>query len=163
MASTSPSQILVETPMPVFTPNKHEQEKVVADKNKAQGIKFFKDNAEKTNVRTTPSGLQYMVIAEGTGDRVKYSDVVEVNFRGATIDGKELDSSAKHGSSAILPVNRMIKGFSEALQMMSVGSEWVIYVPPDLAYGDEGAGDDIPPGATLVFDIKVLSIKHSAS
>jgi FKBP-type peptidyl-prolyl cis-trans isomerase FklB len=142
---------------------KQEQMKVVAEKNKADGKKFLDDNAKKTGVRTTSSGLQYKVIKEGSGDKPKDSDVVETNYRGTTIDGKEFDSSAKHGTSFSFPVNGVIKGWSEALKMMPVGSKWEIYVPSDLAYGDEGYGEDIAPGSTLVFEVELLSIKKNAA
>jgi FKBP-type peptidyl-prolyl cis-trans isomerase FklB len=142
---------------------KQEDMKVVAEKNKADGKKFLEANAKKTDVKTTASGLQYKVIKEGTGEKPKDSDVVEANYRGTTIDGKEFDSSAKHGNSASFPVNGVIKGWSEALKMMPVGSKWELYVPSDLAYGDEGAGDDIAPGSTLVFEVELLSVKKNAA
>jgi len=142
---------------------KQEQMKGVAEKNKADGKKFLDENAKKTGVKTTSSGLQYKVIKEGAGDKPKDSDVVEANYRGTTIDGKEFDSSAKHGSASSFPVNGVIKGWSEALKLMSVGSKYELYVPSDLAYGDEGAGDDIAPGSTLVFEVELLSIKKNAA
>jgi FKBP-type peptidyl-prolyl cis-trans isomerase FklB len=142
---------------------KQEEMKTVAEKNKADGKKFLDDNAKKSDVKTTPSGLEYKVIKEGQGDKPKDADVVETNYRGTTIDGKEFDSSAKHGSSFSFPVNGVIKGWSEALKMMPVGSKWELFIPADLAYGDEGYGDDIPPGSTLVFDVELLSIKKNAA
>jgi FKBP-type peptidyl-prolyl cis-trans isomerase FklB len=142
---------------------KQEDMKVVAEKNKADGKKFLEANAKKTDVKTTASGLQYKVIKEGSGEKPKDTDVVEANYRGTTIDGKEFDSSAKHGNSASFPVNGVIKGWSEALKMMPVGSKWELYVPSDLAYGDEGAGDDIAPGSTLVFEVELLSVKKNAA
>ncbi len=142
---------------------KQDEMKTVAEKNKTDGKKFLDDNAKKPGVKTTASGLQYKVIKEGTGDKPGDSDIVETNYRGTTIDGKEFDSSAKHGSSFTLPVNGVIKGWAEALKLMPVGSKWQIYVPSDLAYGDEGYGDDIPPGSTLVFDLELLSIKKGAN
>jgi FKBP-type peptidyl-prolyl cis-trans isomerase FklB len=141
---------------------KQEEMKAVAEKNKAEGKKFLEDNAKKADVKTTPSGLQYKVIKAGNGDKPKDTDVVETNYRGTTIDGKEFDSSAKHGSSFSFPVNGVIKGWSEALKMMPVGSEWQLYIPADLAYGDEGYGEDIAPGSTLVFDVQLLGIKKNA-
>ena len=141
---------------------KQGQMKVVAEKNKADGKKFLDDNAKKSGVKSTPSGLQYKVIKEGKGEKPKDSDIVETNYRGTTIDGKEFDSSAKHGSSASFPVNGVIKGWTEALKLMPVGSKWELYVPSELAYGDEGYGDDIPPGSTLVFEVELLDIKKNA-
>ena len=142
---------------------KQEEMKGVAEKNKADGKKFLDDNSKKDGVKTTASGLQYKVIKEGAGDKPKDTDVVETNYRGTTIDGKEFDSSAKHGSTASFPVNGVIKGWSEALKMMPVGAKWELYVPSDLAYGDEGYGDDIAPGSTLVFEVELLSIKKNAA
>jgi len=142
---------------------KQEEMKGVAEKNKADGKKFLDDNAKKAGVKKTASGLEYKVIKEGSGDKPKDTDIVEANYRGTTIDGKEFDSSAKHGNSSSFPVNGVIKGWSEALKLMSVGSKWELYVPSDLAYGDEGAGDDIAPGSTLVFEVELLSIKKNAA
>ena len=141
---------------------KQEEMKAVAEKNKAEGKRFLDDNAKKADVKTTPSGLQYKVIKAGSGDKPKDTDVVETNYRGTTIDGKEFDSSAKHGSSFSFPVNGVIKGWSEALKMMPVGSKWQLYIPADLAYGDEGYGEDIAPGSTLVFDVELIGIKKNA-
>jgi FKBP-type peptidyl-prolyl cis-trans isomerase FklB len=141
---------------------KQSEMKVVADKNKADGKKFLDDNAKKSGVKSTPSGLQYKIIKEGKGDKPKDSDIVETTYRGTTIDGKEFDNSAKHGKSASFQVNRVIKGWGEALKLMSVGSKWELYIPSELAYGDEGAGDDIPPGSTLVFEVELLNIKKNA-
>ena len=142
---------------------KQEEMKGVAEKNEADGKKFLDDNSKKPGVKTTASGLQYKVIKEGSGDKPKDTDVVETNYRGTTIDGKEFDSSAKHGSTASFPVNGVIKGWSEALKLMPVGAKWELYVPPDLAYGDEGYGDDIAPGSTLVFEVELLNIKKNAA
>jgi FKBP-type peptidyl-prolyl cis-trans isomerase FklB len=141
---------------------KQDEMKAVASKNKADGKKFLDDNSKKTGVKSTSSGLQYKVIKEGKGDKPKDLDVVETNYRGTTIDGKEFDSSAKHGSTFSFPVNGVIKGWSEALKLMPVGSKWELYIPSDLAYGDEGYGDDIPPGSTLVFEVELLGIKKNA-
>ena len=142
---------------------KQEEMKGVAEKNEADGKKFLDDNAKKPGVKTTASGLQYKVIKEGSGDKPKDTDVVETNYRGTTIDGKEFDSSAKHGSTASFPVNGVIKGWSEALKLMPVGAKWELYVPADLAYGAEGYGDDIAPGSTLVFEVELLNIKKNAA
>ena len=141
---------------------KQDEMKAVAAKNKADGQKFLADNEKKAGVKSTSSGLQYKVIKEGKGDKPKDSDIVETNYRGTTIDGKEFDSSAKHGTSFSFPVNGVIKGWSEALKLMPVGSKWELYIPSDLAYGDEGYGEDIPPGSTLVFEVELLSIKKNA-
>jgi FKBP-type peptidyl-prolyl cis-trans isomerase FklB len=141
---------------------KQDEMKVVAAKNKADGKKFLEDNSKKAGIKSTSSGLQYKVIKEGKGEKPKDSDVVETNYRGTTIDGKEFDSSAKHGSTFSFPVNGVIKGWSEALKLMPVGSKWELYIPSELAYGDEGYGEDIPPGSTLVFEVELLGIKKGA-
>jgi FKBP-type peptidyl-prolyl cis-trans isomerase FklB len=138
---------------------KQEEMKATASTNKTAGKKFLDDNSKKAGVKITASGLQYKVVKEGTGAKPKEDDVVETNYRGTTIDGKEFDSSAKNGGPVSFPVNGVIKGWTEALQLMAVGSKWEIYVPAELAYGDEGAGEDIAPGSTLVFDVELLNIK----
>src|ERR1700730_2146878 len=141
---------------------KQQEMKAVAEKNKADGKKFLDENSKKDGVKTTASGLQYKVIKDGTGDKPKDADFVETNYRGTTIDGKEFDSSAKNGGPVSFPVNGVIKGWSEALKLMPVGSKYQLYIPSDLAYGDEGAGEDIAPGSTLVFDVELLNIKKDA-
>ena len=131
------------------------------DANKKAGDQFLAENKAKPGVVTLPDGLQYKVLKEGTGPKPKASDTVTVNYRGTLIDGKEFDSSEKHGEAATLSVGQVIKGWTEALQLMPVGSKWQLYLPPDLAYGPNGAGGVIPPNATLIFDIELLSIKDS--
>jgi FKBP-type peptidyl-prolyl cis-trans isomerase FklB len=130
-----------------------------AASNKAEGASFLKANAAKPGVTTLPSGLQYQVLTEGAGPKPKADDTVNCNYRGTLLDGKEFDSSYAHGSPVSFAVNGVIKGWTEALQLMPVGSKWRIFVPSDLAYGDEGAGADIGPGAVLVFEIELLSIE----
>lgn len=127
--------------------------------NKKAGDQFQAANKAKPGVVTLPSGLQYKVVKEGTGPKPKATDMVTVNYRGTLIDGTEFDSSEKHGESATLGVNQVIKGWTEALQLMPVGSKWQLVIPPDLAYGPNGAGNVIGPNSTLVFDIELLSIK----
>jgi FKBP-type peptidyl-prolyl cis-trans isomerase FklB len=127
--------------------------------NKAQAATFLKANAAKPGVTTLPSGLQYEVLTRGTGPRPKADDTVDCNYRGTLLDGKEFDSSYAQGKPVSFAVNGVIKGWTEALQLMPVGSKWRIFVPSDLAYGDEGAGTDIGPGAALVFEIELLSIE----
>ena len=142
---------------------KQEEMKSTAEKNKADGKKFLEDNAKKAGVKTLPSGLQYKVVKEGTGEKPKDTDIVETNYRGTLIDGKEFDSSDKNGGPVSFPVSGVIKGWSEALKLMPVGSKWEIYVPSELAYGDEGAGEDIAPGSTLVFQVELLKIKKEGA
>ena len=130
------------------------------DANKQAGEKFLAENKTKDGVVTLPSGLQYKVIKQGDGPKPTASDTVVTNYRGTLIDGKEFDSSYKRGQPATFPVGQVIKGWTEALQLMPVGSKWQLYIPSNLAYGDRGAGGDIGPNSTLVFDIELLSIEQ---
>jgi FKBP-type peptidyl-prolyl cis-trans isomerase FklB len=132
--------------------------KVAGEKNAAEGKKFLAENKTKEGVKTTASGVQYKVLKEGTGPIPKATDTVKVNYRGTTIDGTEFDSSYKRGQPASFPVNRVIKGWTEALQLMKVGSKYQLVIPADLAYGERGAGSDIGPNATLLFDVELLEI-----
>jgi len=122
------------------------------------GKKFLEKNRQKENVVTLASGLQYKVLAEGSGALPKITDTVECHYKGTLIDGTVFDSSYRRGDSATFQVNGVIQGWIEALQMMKVGSNWMLYAPPDLAYGDRGAGPDIKPGSTLVFEVEALGI-----
>lgn len=125
---------------------------------KADGDKFLAANKTKPDVKTTADGLQYKVIKEGTGPMPKATDTVSVNYRGTFVDGREFDSSEKNGGPVSFPVGQVIKGWTEALQMMKVGSKWQLFVPGELAYGPAGR-PGIPPNATLLFDVELLSIK----
>jgi len=136
-----------------------EGKKVASDKNKKDGDTFLAQNGKQAGVETLPSGLQYKVITAGTGPKPKLTDTVKTHYRGTLIDGKEFDSSYSRGEPATFPVTGVIKGWTEALQLMPVGSKWQLYIPAELAYGDRGAGADIGPGATLIFDIELLSIE----
>jgi FKBP-type peptidyl-prolyl cis-trans isomerase FklB len=131
----------------------------LAKTNKAEGDAFLKANAAKPGVVTLPDGLQYQIVKAGTGPTPKETDAVIVNYRGTLVSGKEFDSSQAHGGPATLSVVGVIKGWNEALQRMPVGSKWRLFVPAALAYGDKGAGEDIGPGAVLIFDIELLSIQ----
>jgi FKBP-type peptidyl-prolyl cis-trans isomerase FklB len=122
------------------------------------GKPFLAANKAKPDVVSLPSGLQYKVIKKGTGPMPSATDTVTVKYRGTLIDGTVFDDSEKHGGTATFPVNGVIKGWTEALQKMNVGSKWQIFIPADLAYGDRGAGTDIPPGSTLIFDVELVSI-----
>jgi FKBP-type peptidyl-prolyl cis-trans isomerase len=126
--------------------------------NKSAGDTFLAANKSKEGVRTTPDGLQYKVIKEGTGPKPTAADTVTVQYKGTLLDGKEFDSSYKRGQPATFPVGQIIKGWTEALQLMPVGSKWELFIPPDLAYGDRGAGPDIGPNSTLLFEVELLSI-----
>lgn len=123
-----------------------------------EGVKFLAENAQKPGVKTTDSGLQYVVVEEGSGATPKATDVVRTHYRGTLIDGTEFDSSYARGEPAEFPVNGVIAGWTEALQLMQVGDKWKLFIPADLAYGERGAGQDIPPNATLIFDIELLEI-----
>ena len=127
--------------------------------NKKDGDAFLAANKTKESVVTLPSGLQYKIITTGTGPKPTASDSVVCNYRGTLIDGKEFDSSYKRGQPATFPVTGVIKGWTEALQLMPVGSKWQLFVPSELAYGDRGSGPDIGPNATLIFEVELLSIQ----
>jgi FKBP-type peptidyl-prolyl cis-trans isomerase len=137
-----------------------EKRKELAAANKKFGEAFLADNKGKPGIVTLPSGLQYKILQEGTGPKPTASDTVVCNYRGTLIDGKEFDSSYKRGKPATFPVNGVIKGWTEALQLMPVGSRWQLFIPPDLAYGDAGAGKDIGPDATLIFEVELVSIRQ---
>ena len=127
--------------------------------NKQAGDAFLAANKSKEGVVTLPSGLQYKILKAGSGPKPAATDTVECNYRGTLIDGKEFDSSYKRGEAASFPVSGVIKGWTEALQLMPVGSKWQLFVPSNLAYGERGAGADIAPNSTLVFEVELLSIK----
>jgi FKBP-type peptidyl-prolyl cis-trans isomerase FklB len=131
----------------------------MSETNKKEGAAFLAANKTKEGVVTLPSGLQYKIIKQGTGPKPAASDTVVCNYRGTLVNGTEFDSSYKRGQPAQFPVGGVIKGWTEALQLMPVGSKWELYLPSDLAYGDRGAGQDIGPGATLVFEVELLSIQ----
>jgi FKBP-type peptidyl-prolyl cis-trans isomerase FklB len=126
--------------------------------NRKEGEEFLAANKSKSGVVALPSGLQYKILTEGTGPKPTPSDTVSCNYRGTLISGKEFDSSYKRGQPATFQVSGVIKGWTEALQLMPVGSKWQLFIPPDLAYGDRGAGADIGPGETLIFEVELLSI-----
>jgi FKBP-type peptidyl-prolyl cis-trans isomerase len=129
------------------------------DANKKEGDAFLAANKTKEGVVTLPSGLQYKILTAGTGAKPTAADTVICNYKGTLINGKEFDASSKHGGPATFPVSGVIKGWTEALQLMPVGSKWQLFIPPDLAYGQRGAGGDIGPGATLIFEVELVSIK----
>ncbi|MBA2586616.1 MAG: FKBP-type peptidyl-prolyl cis-trans isomerase [Chthoniobacterales bacterium] len=128
-------------------------------RNAAAGEKFLAENKTKDGIKVTPSGLQYKVLKDGTGPAPKETDTVEVNYRGTLTDGSEFDSSYKRGQPASFPVNRVIKGWTEGLQLMKVGSKYQFFIPANLAYGERGAGQDIGPSATLLFEVDLISVK----
>ena len=124
----------------------------------AEGEKFLAENAERTEVTVTESGLQYEIITEGDGDKPFAASKVRTHYHGTLIDGTVFDSSYERGEPAEFPVNGVIPGWTEALQMMPIGSKWRLYIPSQLAYGEHGAGDRIAPYSTLVFDVELLEI-----
>jgi len=141
---------------------KQQAEKSAASANNAaEGEKFLADNKAKDGIKTTASGLQYKVITAGTGATPKATDTVVTHYSGTLINGKVFDSSYKRNSPATFPVNGVIKGWTEALQLMKVGAKWQLFIPADLAYGERGAGANIGPNQVLIFEIELLEIKKS--
>ena len=133
--------------------------KVEGDKNMKEGQAFLAANKSKEGVVTLPSGLQYKVIKMGTGAKPTATQTVKCHYRGTTIEGKVFDSSYDRNEPAEFPLNQVIKGWTEGLQLMPVGSKFQFFIPSDLAYGERGAGRDIGPNATLIFEVELLEIK----
>jgi FKBP-type peptidyl-prolyl cis-trans isomerase FklB len=144
---------------------KKAQEKMqqAAVSNKQTGDAFLASNKAQEGVITLPSGLQYKILKEGAGPKPAATDSVVCNYRGTLLDGTEFDSSYKRGQPATFQVNGVIKGWTEALQLMPVGSKWQLVIPSDLAYGDRGAGQQIGPNSTLIFEVELLSIQPKAA
>jgi len=140
---------------------KAQAEKAVG--NKKLGQEFLTANAKKPGIVTTASGLQYQIVTQGTGPKPALTDQVRVHYRGTLIDGKVFDSSIDRGQPVELSVNGVIPGWTEALQLMPVGSTWKLFIPSDLAYGDRAAGQSIPAGSVLVFDVQLLDIIKQAA
>lgn len=137
---------------------KLEQTKALGEKNKTEGATFLANNMKKEGIKTLPSGLQYKVITEGKGKSPSITDTVTVQYTGTLIDGTEFDSSHKRGQAATFALDGVIKGWTEALQLMKEGGKWQIFIPSDLAYGEKGGGP-IGPNATLIFDVELISIE----
>ena len=137
------------------------EQKAAAEKNKTEGTAFLAKNKSKSGVKATASGLQYEVEKEGTGPKPKATDTVKVNYLGTKIDGTKFDSSYDRGQPATFPLNGVIKGWSEGLQLMPVGSKYKFYVPADLAYGENAPGP-IGPNATLIFEVELLGIEDAS-
>lgn len=123
------------------------------------GREFLEENKKKEGVVALPSGLQYEILKEGTGPKPKATDKVKCHYHGTLINGKVFDSSVERGQPAVFGVNQVIKGWVEALQLMSVGSKWRLYIPSELAYGSQGAGSSIEPNSALIFDVELLGIE----
>jgi FKBP-type peptidyl-prolyl cis-trans isomerase FklB len=135
----------------------------MAAANKKQGDDFLAANKGKDGVQTLPSGLQYKVLRPGTGPKPAGTDKVSCNYKGTFLDGKEFDSSEKHGGKPVtFGVSEVIKGWTEALQLMPVGSKWQLFVPSDLAYGPRGAGQEIGPNTALIFEVELVAIEPKA-
>ncbi len=135
-----------------------ERAKALGEKNKKEGPAFLAENKKEKGVVTLPSGLQYIVITEGKGKMPEATDTVTVNYKGTLIDGAEFDSSYKRGQPSSFAVNKVIKGWTEALQLMKEGAKWQLFIPADLAYGDRGAGNLIGPNAVLIFEVELISV-----
>ena len=140
-----------------------EKQKVMATKNQAEGEKYLAENKKKEDVKTTASGLQYKSLKEGSGSQPKPTDTVTVNYRGTLIDGTEFDSSYKRGEPATFPLNGVIKGWTEGLQLMKKGSKYQFVIPSSLAYGERAVGGDIGPNSTLIFEVELLDVKPGES
>ena len=128
------------------------------EENKKAGLEFLAKNAKKEKVITTASGLQYQILSEGKGASPVAADRVTVKYKGTLLDGTEFDSTDKHGGSATFPLNQVIKGWTEGVQLMKIGAKYRFFIPSSLAYGEEGAGKVIPPNATLIFEIELLKV-----
>lgn len=133
--------------------------KELSEKMKKEGEAFMEANKKKEGVVVLPSGLQYRIVKKGTGKAPATSDTITAHYRGTLVDGREFDSSYRRGEPTTFPVSGVIPGWTEALQLMPVGSTWQVFVPAHLAYGERGAGDMIPPNAALIFQIELISIK----
>jgi len=138
-----------------------EQNKLIAEQNLEKGKIFLEQNKNVNEVVTTESGLQYLVLQKGEGPKPEQTDKVKVHYRGTTIDGNEFDSSYKRGNPAVFPVTGVIKGWTEALLLMNVGSKYKLFIPSDLAYGENGAGPKIPPNSVLIFEVELIEIEKT--
>jgi FKBP-type peptidyl-prolyl cis-trans isomerase FklB len=130
----------------------------VVERNKAEGAKFLEENKKKPGIVALPSGLQYQVIKMGTGPKPQPGDNVQVHYHGTLLNGFVFDSSVDRNQPITHPANGFIQGWNEALSMMPEGSKWKLFIPSDIAYGDAGAGQSIPPGSTLIFDVELIKI-----
>ena len=145
--------------MMTFEKDMQQKQVEAGKKNAADSQKFLEDNKKKDGVKTTASGLQYKVVKDGSGAQPKSTDTVTVNYRGTLIDGTEFDSSYKRGQPASFPVGGVIKGWSEALQLMKAGSKYQLFIPPDLAYGEHSPSPTIPPNSALIFEVELMSVE----
>jgi FKBP-type peptidyl-prolyl cis-trans isomerase FklB len=135
------------------------QQDEMLNQNLEIGRAFLEENKKNTNIVTLPSGLQYEILTEGTGEKPKATDTVKCHYHGTLIDGTVFDSSVERGQPASFGVNQVIKGWVEALQLMPIGSKWRLFIPSELAYGKQGAGGAIQPNSALIFDVELLGIE----
>src|SRR5438132_9538123 len=149
----------VKEVMTTFEKDMQQKQKAAGEKNASEGAKFIEENKKKEGVKTTASGLQYKAIKEGTGAQPKATDTVTVNYRGTLISGTEFDSSYKRGQPATFPLNGVIKGWTEGLQLMKTGGKYQFFIPSDLAYGQRAMGPDIAPNSTLIFEVELKSVQ----
>jgi FKBP-type peptidyl-prolyl cis-trans isomerase FklB len=152
----------VKDTMTAFEKDMVEKQKAEGEKNAADGVKFLEENKKKDGVKTTASGLQYKSLKEGSGPSPKATDTVTVNYRGTLLDGSEFDSSYKRNEPATFPLNGVIKGWTEGLQLMKKGSKYQFFIPSALAYGERSPGAGIPANSTLIFEVELLDIKSGA-
>lgn len=157
MSNTAPSMSPQEANRVIQDYFSKQQDEMLS-KNLEAGKAFLDENRQKEQVVSLPSGLQYEVLVEGDGVKPKATDKVRCHYHGTLLDGTVFDSSVDRGQPAVFGVNQVIKGWVEALQLMSVGSKWRLYIPSELAYGEQGAGGSIEPNATLIFDVELLDI-----
>jgi FKBP-type peptidyl-prolyl cis-trans isomerase FklB len=150
----------IQETMGAFKKDMMAKQEEVSKKNKAEGEAFLAENKKKEGVKTLPTGLQYKVIKAGTGKKPKSNDTVTTHYRGTLINGTEFDSSYKRGQPVTFLVSGVIPGWTEALQLMEEGAKWQLFIPPNLAYGERGAGGVIGPNATLIFEIELISIQE---
>lgn len=130
----------------------------ISEENTKAGKAFLEENAKRPEVTVLPSGLQYEVLTAGTGRKPKATDRVQCHYHGTMIDGQVFDSSIQRGTPAVFGVNQVIPGWVEALQLMPEGSRWKLYIPSELAYGEQGAGGSIPANATLIFEVELIKV-----
>lgn len=152
----------VKETMAAFEKDMTDKQKAAGEKNAADGAKYLEENKKKDGMKTTASGLQYKSLKEGSGPQPKATDTVTVNYRGTLTDGTEFDSSYKSNEPATFPLNGVIKGWTEGLQLMKKGSKYQFVIPSALAYGDRSPGAGIPPNSVLVFEVELLDVKGGA-
>ena len=159
MLSDSQAQNLMMTFQNDMKGKLEAKQKELGEKNKKEGAEFLAANKKKDSVKTTASGLQYKVLKMGTGKKPTGDQTVSVNYRGTLVDGTEFDNSFKRGQPATFALSQVIKGWTEGLELMPLGSKWMLYIPPELGWGEQGEGHVIPPNATVIFEVELLEIK----